>query len=54
MRQKEARIEAYATMAGTNISEPIVSRNRQFKQNSFNKKKTENIYTTWERRSLCK
>lgn len=54
MRQKEAKIEASATTDGTNLSEPIVSKNRRFKQKSFSKKKTENIYTAWERRSLSK
>lgn len=45
MRQKKARREAYATMAGTNLSEPIVSRKRQFKQKYFNKKGDRKIYT---------
>lgn len=43
MRQKEAKIEPYATMDGTNLCEPIVSRNRQFKQKSFTKKETKYI-----------
>lgn len=45
MRQKEAKIEPYATMDGTNLCEPIVSRNRQFKQKSFTKKETKYIHS---------
>lgn len=41
-------------MAGANLNEPILSRNRQLKQKYFTRKETENTYTAQERRPLSK
>lgn len=43
MRENEVRNAAYATTGGTNLGEPMASRNRNMKEKSFKKKETVNI-----------